>query len=365
MKEYLEILKEIKDHGHDHSDRTGTGRRSVFSIQKRFNLANGFPMATTRYVNPMLPIAEILMFISGKTNVKFLNDLGLKFWDAWAVNEKTPVNFIQKMVDRQFIPEEAAMLAMGSFDDKVFGEFGPMYGSMWRYWPTTTQDINKATVIRTIDELPSDFVKDFTAIYEQLDTEEKEKMPLESWLLLNYYSSVDQLNELVHNLKNDPYSSRHLVTCFNPEFTPVPGFTPDENVLIGKGALMPCGFAFQCFVTPAKEEGGKLRLSLKWYQRSVDAAIGAVTNIAEYALLLSLLAHCTDMEAHEVIFDGGDVHLYLNHLEKVEEQLAREPLPLPTLWLNPDKKDLFAFTADDIRIEQYVSHPPIKYEVSI
>lgn len=269
MKEYLEVLKHVYTFGVDHKeDRTGAGRRRVFSIQKRIDISNGrFPLVTTREINPMLAIGETLMFIKGLTNVDFLHSLGLKFWDAWSVKKETTVNYLQKLVDANLAtPEQAAMAAM-NIDPKLIGEIGPMYGHLWRHWPISNHEIHKPTMHRTVEDVPSDFKARLIDAYESVPEEEKTNMSLNDWILIHYYSAVDQLNELVLNLKKDPYGSRHLVTAFNPEYTPVPGYTPDENVLMNKGCLMPCHFAFQCFVNPPKEEGGKKRLSLKFHIR--------------------------------------------------------------------------------------------------
>ena len=366
MQNYQNLLKDILDHGHDHIDRTGIGRRSIFGTQLRFDLSDGsFPLETTRFISEKVVIAETLMFIGGHTNTAFLNEHGVKIWDPWAIHDQTVVNYVEKLVQAGFVKPEAAPFMIENFNPESIGEIGPMYGFFWRHWPTLAQNIHREAVIRKVSDLPSDFVNTLSQVYADLTEEAKKETSLDDFLLIHYYSSVDQLNELILNLKNDPFSSRHVVTAFNPEYTPVPGFTPDENILIGKGCLMPCHFAFQCFVLPAKEQGGKLRLSLMWSQRSVDSAVGLPYNIASYALLLKLLAHCTDMDAYELIFSGGDTHLYLPHLETVQEQLSREPLPSPTLWLNPDKKDLFAFTFDDIKVNDYQHHPKLKYDIFV
>lgn len=366
MKQYLEALQEVLDHGHDHPDRTGTGRRTVISIQKRFDLSDGtFPMVTTRYINPKLFVHEMLMFIAGLTNVEYLNANGLKFWDAWSVTEKTFVTYLDRMHAAGIINDEQRLLIGQDRPEEMLGEIGPMYGAMWRTWPKINRDIHQAEVQMKTEDLPSDFVERVRETYNDLDEDVRNSYTLDQWLAAHYYSAVDQLGNLVHGLKTDPYSSRHLVTAFNPEFTPIKGYSPDENVLMKKGCLMPCHFAFQCFVTPPKEEGGKMVLSLKFHMRSVDLPVGAPTNIAGYGLLLCLLAHCCDMDRGTLVFDAGDAHIYLDQLDLVKEQLQREPLPLPTLWINPEKKDLFSFGAEDIRLENYTYHDPIKYPVSV
>lgn len=375
MKAYLNLLSDILENGHSHPDRTGTGRHSVFSRQIRFNLQDGFPMVTTRKTKPEVFIMENLFFLTGKTNVEFLNKAGVKIWDLWAVNKKTFETYAKKMLERGLVQEEEMHFLLETIPETLIGEIGPMYGNMWRMWPLAAPGgqeyaIRRENMVRTFDELPSDMLAAAKEIYEGTDPKELEDMDYETFARVFYYSSVDQINELIWELRKNPYSSRLMVTALNPQFTPTPGFSPDENVLLGKGALMPCHFAFQCFVKPALNEGGKLRLSLKWHQRSVDAPVGLVQNISGYALLLHLIAHCCDMEVDELIFDGGDVHVYLDQIEMVKKQIAREPMPLPKLWLNPDKKDIFAFTPDDIKVLDYVVHPdditdPIKYPVSV
>lgn len=365
MQAYLDLLRHVRDHGHDHADRTGVGRRSVFGATLRFDLSDGFPFITTRAMNTKLFVAEMLFFTRGWTNVAKLNEMGTKMWDEWAVKPDTVIGFIDKLVERKIVPEEARFPALMEFPKDLVGEIGPMYGAMWRSWPRVSDQIQTPAILRSVDQLPSDLVHSLTLAYRDLPDNVKAETSLEHWLFTNYYSHVDQLNELILNLKQDPWSSRHCVTAFNPELTPVPGYSPAENVLLQRGSLMPCHTDFQCMVSPPKEEGGKLRLSLRWSQRSVDVPIGLPTNISGYALLLSLLAHVTDMDAYELVFMGTDVHIYANQLEGVEEQLTREPRPLPTLWLNPEQKDLFAFTLDDIRLNNYLSHGKINYPVAV
>jgi len=375
MKVYLDLLKDILENGHDHEDRTGTGRRSVFSREVRFNLKEGFPLVTTRRIKPDVFIAENLFFLSGRTDIKFLNERGVKIWDAWAVNANTFKGYADKMLKKGIISEEEVNLLLETVPLNLLGDIGPMYGNMWRMWPVASPSgqefgIRKENMVRAFEELPSDMLAVAKEVYDNLEDDQKEGMDFETFALVFYYSSVDQINELIWELKKNPYSSRLVVTALNPQFTPTPGFSPDENVLLGKGALMPCHFAFQCFVKPAVKEGGKLRLSLKAMIRSWDVPVGGPFNIAGYALILSLLAHCCDMEVDELIISAGDAHIYLNQIDEVKRQLEREPQPLPLLALSSEKKDLFAFTMDDIKIIDYVTHPkdalePIKYAVSI
>ena len=366
MKNYLSLLTDILDNGHTHGDRTGVGRRSIFSPQIRFDLSTGlFPVVTTRKINPMVGIIETLMFIRGETNTAQFHEHGVKIWDPWAVSPSSAQKYLETMQKLNACTDEQAaalITSLQSETEPLHGEIGPMYGSMWRHWPKTSDEIHRAEVRRTVADLPSDFLAKARVAYDNLVEKPESE---EQWLLSLYYSSVDQLNELVCNLKQNPFSSRHLVTAFNPEFTPIDGVSPDVNVLMMKGSLMPCHFAFQCFVLPAETEGGKLRLSLKSHIRSSDGPVGLPHNIVGYAFLLSVLAHCTDMEPYELVMDLGDAHIYRDQIDLALEQIELEPMPLPTLWLNPEKTDLFSFTPDDVRVDNYVSHPAIKYPVAV
>lgn len=367
MQNYLNYLQDILDNGSNHgNDRTGHGRRRVFGRQLRFDLSNGqIPIVTTRAIRPEVFIHEILFFIMGNINIKYLNDNKVNIWNAWAVSEKSVDSFLQKLVNANKITPEQAADHQANFSQDSYGDIGPMYGWLWRHWPIAQTEINTESMIRKIDDLPSDFVRNVTKAWENLPEDKQMQTPLEAWLIGHYYSAVDQLNELVLNLKSDPYGSRHVVTAFNPEYTPIPGYSPDENVLLGKGSLMPCHFAFQVFVNPPKVEGGKKQLSLQWSQRSIDSPVGLVFNIAGYALLAHLLAHCLDMDADELVFSGGDCHIYYDQIEDVKLQLSRTPYAAPTIKLNPEVKDLFAITASDIEIINYQSHPEIKYKVAV
>lgn len=365
MQNYLNLLKTIVETGKNHDDRTGVGRRSIVGAQLRFDLSDGhYPIVTTRKINPMLPIAEMLFFIHGHTNVNYLHSLGFKFWDGWSVKKETFTSFIQKLVDEGHIPEDHAVLVLGQMNPSLEGEIGPMYGSMWRGWPRVSQDIPKPEMRRSIEEMPPQFIKQMKESYQHLDTEQKSLYTEENWILGNYYAAVDQLNELVCNLKADPYSSRHLVTAFNPEFTPIPGYSPSENVLFQKGSLMPCHYAFQVIVSPPSgDERPKLNLVVNL--RSADVPIGTPANVAGYAFLLALLAHVTNMDRGELVMNLADAHIYLDQLELVKDQLGRTPLSQPKLILNPEKKDLFDFTMEDVTVEGYQHCDPIKYPVAI
>jgi thymidylate synthase len=264
MKQYHDLLHHILDQGTRKTDRTGTGTISVFGYQMRFNLQEGFPLLTTKKVHTRSIIHELLWFIKGETNIKYLKDNGVSIWDEWA-------------------------------DEN--GDLGPVYGKQWRSW--TAPDGR----------------------------------------------TIDQLQDVLNQLKRNPDSRRMIVSAWNP--ADVPGM-----------ALPPCHALFQFYVADGK-------LSCQLYQRSADVFLGVPFNIASYALLTMMIAQECGYEAHEFIWTGGDTHLYLNHLEQVETQLSREPRPLPTMRLNPAVKSIFDFTYDDFTLENYNPYPAIKAPVAV
>jgi len=264
MQAYLDLMRHVYDHGVEKHDRTGTGTRSVFGWQMRFDLAAGFPAVTTKKLHFKSIVHELLWFLRGETNVRSLQDAGVTIWDEWA---------------------------------GANGELGPVYGAQWRAWPTADG------------------------------------------------GTVDQIRQLLADLKTAPHSRRLLVSAWNVGELP-------------KMALQPCHLLFQVAV-----QGD--RLSLQVYQRSADVFLGVPFNIASYALLACMLAQVSGYRPGELIHTLGDAHLYLNHLEQAETQLARAPLAPPRLWLNPAVTDLFAFTYEDIQIRDYESHPAIKAPVAI
>jgi thymidylate synthase len=264
MKQYHELLQHLLDNGVKKEDRTGTGTFSVFGHQMRFNLAEGFPLMTTKKLHTRSIFHELLWFLKGDTNIAYLKDNGVSIWDEWA-------------------------------DEN--GNLGPVYGYQWRSWPNPDG------------------------------------------------TSTDQIVNLVNGLKNNPNSRRHIVSAWNPSF-------------IEEMALPPCHCLFQFYVAEGK-------LSCQLYQRSCDTFLGVPFNIASYALLVHMIAQVCDLEVGDFVWTGGDVHLYSNHVDQAKLQLTREHRPLPTLKLNPEVKDLFAFTIDDISIENYDPHPHIKAAVAI
>lgn len=264
MKQYLDLMRYVRDNGVRKEDRTGTGTLSIFGYQMRFNLADGFPLVTTKKLHLRSIIHELLWFLLGETNVSYLHQHNVTIWDEWA-------------------------------DER--GELGPIYGYQWRSWPTP----------------------DGTAI--------------------------DQMSQLVSQLRQNPDSRRHIISAWNVADIP-------------RMALPPCHCLFQFYVAEGK-------LSCQLYQRSADIFLGVPFNIASYALLTLMLAQVSGYEPGEFVHTFGDAHLYLNHLEQVQLQLEREPYPLPVMCLNPTVKELFAFTYDDFLLEGYQSHPRIVAPIAV
>jgi thymidylate synthase len=274
MKAYLDLLQDILENGVQKGDRTGTGTISVFGRQLRFDLNEGFPMVTTKKLHLKSIIHELLWFIKGDTNIKYLNDNGVKIWDAWA-------------------------------DEN--GDLGPVYGAQWRNWNG---------------------------------------------------EGIDQLALVVDQLKNNPNNRRIMVSAWNPSVMPDTSVSFSENVANGKAALPPCHAFFQFYVADGK-------LSCQLYQRSADVFLGVPFNIASYALLVLMLAQVCDLKPGEFVHTFGDVHLYNNHIEQAKLQLSRNPLPLPTMKLNPHIKNIDDFTFDDFELINYQHHPHIKGAVSV
>lgn len=264
MQQYLNLLDKILKEGVVKGDRTGTGTKSIFGHQMRFDLSEGFPCLTTKKLHLRSIIHELLWFLKGDTNIAYLQENGVKIWDAWA-------------------------------DEK--GDLGPVYGYQWRSWPSPKGE------------------------------------------------SIDQITKVIDSLKNKPNSRRHLVTAWNPAF-------------VDDMALPPCHCLFQFYVAEGK-------LSCQLYQRSADTFLGVPFNIASYALLTIMMAQVCDLEPGDFVHTFGDTHLYLNHLEQAELQLTRTPKTLPALKVNPNVKDLFAFTFDDFELLDYHPDPHIKAAVSV
>jgi thymidylate synthase len=263
MRQYLELLRHVRDHGAPKDDRTGTGTRSVFGHQMRFDLTAGFPLVSTKQLHLKSIIYELLWFLRGDTNVGFLHDHGVTIWDEWA-------------------------------DES--GDLGPVYGKQWRSWPTAD-------------------------------------------------GNVDQLGEVVEEIKKNPNSRRLVVSAWNVGE-------------LDRMALLPCHALFQFYVAAG-------RLSCQLYQRSADVLLGVPFNIASYAMLTHMVAQQCDLGVGDFVWTGGDCHLYLNHLEQADLQLSREPYPLPELILRRRPPTLFDYQYEDFEIRNYRHHPPIKAPIAV
>lgn len=277
MKQYLELLKHITETGVAKGDRTGTGTRSVFGYQMRFNLEEGFPLVTTKKLHLKSIVYELLWFLKGDTNNQYLKDHGVRIWDEWATDT---------------------------------GDLGPIYGKQWVAW-----------------EKPNG-------------------------------ETINQIEEVIQTLKNNPNSRRMLVSAWNPADLPDESMSPQENVKQGRMALATCHAFFQFYVANGK-------LSCQLYQRSADTFLGVPFNIASYALLTHMIAQQTDLDVGEFVWTGGDVHLYNNTLEQAELQMSRTPYALPKLKIKRKPPSIFDYEFEDFEIEGYESHPHIKAVVSV
>lgn len=277
MQQYLDLLRHIVDTGVQKHDRTGTGTISCFGYQMRFDLQKGFPLVTTKKVHTKSIVHELLWFLKGETNIKYLKENNVSIWDEWA-------------------------------DEN--GELGPVYGKQWRSWEGKEGKV------------------------------------------------VDQISDLVKQIKNNPDSRRLIVSAWNVTDLP-------------EMALMPCHTLFQFYTSPPTPLHGvergkeKRKLSCQLYQRSADVFLGVPFNIASYALFTMMIAQVCDLEVGEFIHTFGDVHIYNNHIEQVKLQLSRTPYPLPTMKLNPAVRNIFDFKFEDFNLENYQSHPAIKAPVAV
>jgi thymidylate synthase len=270
MQQYLHLLKHIIDTGADKSDRTGTGTRSVFGYQMRFNLADGFPLVTTKKTHLKSIIYELLWFLKGDTNIAWLKENNVRIWDEWADED---------------------------------GSLGPVYGKQWRSWEGAGN------------------------------------------------VEVDQVTDLIQQLKTNPDSRRLIISAWNVADLP--------NM-----KLMPCHCLFQFYTSPVLENGRR-KLSCQLYQRSADVFLGVPFNIASYALLTMMIAQVCDMDPGDFVHSFGDVHLYKNHFEQAELQLSRTPFALPEMKINPAVKNIFDFKFEDFELINYQSHPGIKAQVAV
>ncbi len=274
MKQYIDLVKHVLEHGNEKGDRTGTGTKSVFGYQMRFDLSEGFPMVTTKKLHLKSIIHELLWFIKGDTNIKYLQENGVKIWNDWA-------------------------------DEN--GNLGPVYGHQWRNWNS---------------------------------------------------DDIDQLQDVINTIKNNPDSRRMLVAAWNPSVLPDTSVSFSENVANNKAALPPCHAFFQFYVADGK-------LSCQLYQRSADIFLGVPFNIASYALLTMMIAQVCDLEVGDFVHTFGDAHIYNNHKEQFDLQLSRETRELPIMNINPEIKDITGFTFEDFELLNYNPHPGIKGKVAV
>jgi len=264
MQQYLDLLRRVRTDGILRGDRTGTGTQSVFGHQMRFDLSVGFPCLTTKKLHLKSIIHELLWFLTGDTNIKYLKDHGVSIWDEWA-------------------------------DEN--GDLGPVYGHQWRSWPAPDG------------------------------------------------GTIDQIANVLKSIRENPNSRRHIVSAWNV-------------AEVDHMALPPCHCLFQFYVADGK-------LSCQLYQRSCDIFLGVPFNIASYALLTMMVAQVSGLKPGDFVHTLGDAHLYTNHLDQADEQLTRDPRPLPTMWINPDVTDLFAFTFEDFELRGYDPHPHIKAPIAV
>ena len=277
MQVYLNLLNTLLNEGQQKGDRTGSGTLSIFGHQMRFDLAQGFPLLTTKKLHLKSIIYELLWFLQGDTNIAYLKQNGVSIWDEWA-------------------------------DEK--GELGPVYGKQWRYWPTASGE------------------------------------------------TIDQISQVVEQIKRTPNSRRLIVSAWNVADLPEETMSPQANVAKGKMALAACHTLFQFYVADGK-------LSCQLYQRSCDTFLGLPFNIASYALLTHMIAQQCDLDVGDFVWTGGDVHLYLNHIEQAQLQLSRETLALPRLQIKRRPASIFDYQFDDFEILDYQAHPSIKAPISI
>ena len=277
MKQYLDLLRHVREHGAFKGDRTGTGTYSVFGYQMRFDLIEGFPLVTTKKIHLKSVIHELLWFLKGDTNTGYLKENGVRIWDEWA-------------------------------DEN--GDLGPVYGYQWRNWPAPDG------------------------------------------------RHIDQVAQVVEQIRNNPNSRRIIVSAWNPADLPDETISPQANVAEGRMALAPCHAFFQFYVSDGK-------LSCQLYQRSADIFLGVPFNIAGYALLTLMIAQVCDLQPGDFVHTLGDAHIYTNHQEQIELQLTREPYALPSIRINPEVKDLFDFCYEDFELVDYQHHPHIKGVVAV
>lgn len=376
MKKYLEIMQDIIENGEEHVARTKENRISIFGVMAKFKMADGFPLVTTRSVPYKSMIKETLWFLTGSNNITSLQEQGVHIWDSWALNKDNLMDaYINMNKKVGLLPNEddpaflAHLEASKEIMQNDIGNIGYMYGNLWRNHPNPKYLNSKIHPGNLEDKsmyVASDKMAIFIAEYAAMpeDVKVNHCLTLEKHIRYRSVDTIDQIQELIVNLRERPFSSRHVVSAWSVGLVASEKFTPQENVYLGNGSLAACHAMFQCMVKEGKD-GGKKRLSLMMYQRSADFPVGSVFNIAQYALLLHLFAHVTDMEADELIYTIGDCHIYDNQLELAKEQLTRAPRELPTIRILTDEKDIFKIRAEDIEIIGYVPDKAIAYPIAI
>jgi thymidylate synthase len=301
MKQYLDLIRHIKDKGVFKGDRTGTGTLSVFGYQMRFDLQQGFPLVTTKKVHLKSILHELLWFVKGDTNIRYLVENGVGIWNEWPYQSwlrQTGADKKYEMHSEQWKAGLKEFVERIKSDDdfaQKYGDLGPVYGRQWRN-----------------------------------------------------FEGVDQLAEVIEDIKSNPDSRRLIVSAWNPKDIPV----------MAKSGLPPCHSLFQFYVSEGK-------LSCQLYQRSADVFLGVPFNIASYAALTMMVAQVTGLEMGDFVHSFGDAHLYTNHMQQIEEQLSRETLPLPELKINPQVKNIFDFEYDDFELVGYQSHRAISAPVAV
>lgn len=305
MKQYLDLLQHVSEKGVVKTDRTGTGTKSVFGYQMRFDLSLGFPLLTTKKMAIRALTHELLWFLSGDSNLRYLVENNVHLWDEWPfkaylirTGRSVPV-----VHSDEWNAEIAEFVERVKTDDKFakeYGSLGPIYGYQWRSWPTPDG------------------------------------------------RHVDQISEMIRQIRETPDSRRMVVSAWNVADI-------DE---MAKAGLPPCHCLFQFYVAEGK-------LSCQLYQRSCDTFLGIPLNIASYSLLTMMMAHVCSLDPGEFVWTGGDVHIYNNHAEQVALQLTRSPFPLPTMKLNPKVKNLFDFTIEDFSLQNYRCHDAIKAPIAV
>ncbi len=305
MKQYQDLLRHIMETGTDKGDRTGVGTRSVFGYQMRFDLSQGFPLLTTKKMHLKAIVHELLWFLQGDSNLKYLADNNVHIWDEWPFKayllrsgQPLPVqgSELWKLQLTEFVEKVKSDEAFA----KEYGELGPIYGYQWRNWPTPDG------------------------------------------------RHVDQITEVVNQIKNNPNSRRMIVSAWNVS----------DIEEMAKAGLPPCHCLFQFYVANGK-------LSCQMYQRSADTFLGVPFNIASYALLTMMIAQVCGLEPGEFVHTFGDVHIYSNHFDQVHEQLSRQPRALPQMKINPEVKDLFGFKFEDFELTNYDPHPKIEALIAV